>query len=224
MKRLIAKTPRDMLVRTDTSDPPGPWADVLSPSRAKVAASIHDPDLTVGGASLHYLEAIADRGSYLSARSRLMVHVLGPEGDHELRDMPVRRMTRGAFRRAIVRLRARCPHLKAKTIKNIVGEVRSVFARLVDDEILAANPCRVGRGDLEESDHRWRAARRLSAAEASLLISDGRIPFMRRAFWAVLLLGLRVGEAISLLVSDLTTSTAPLWVVAALRAAAEVAS
>lgn len=206
MRKLLAREARDSYVSREHPGTPDAWIDAL----VGVAPSAGVGDLTVRDACGLYLDAIESRGSYRAARSRIDCHVLT---DHKIADLPIARLTRRGFRDFIRDLKVRAPHLRPKSIANIASDLRSVFADLVDDALLPANPCSVRSGDLEEPDHRWRADARLYLEEACRLISDVRIPLGRRVLYAVLLLGLRPGEAFALLLSDLTRTTRPLWVI-----------
>lgn len=94
--------------------------------------------------------------------------------------------------------------LSPRSVLHVYGVTRLLFDQAVADELLVASPCtlRTKRGELPEKrdkDPKWRVLNRYTREETEQLISDQRIPIMRRTFYGLLLLaGLRSGEAIGL--------------------------
>jgi integrase len=89
-----------------------------------------------------------------------------------------------------------------------------MFRDAVVDELIAANPCVLKRGDLpkkKDKDPRWRPSAVFTRLEVEQILWDGRIPYDRRVLYALLALaGVRFGEASALRWSSYNTTLEPL--------------
>lgn len=82
-----------------------------------------------------------------------------------------------------------------------------MFKKAISHELLSTNPCCLDRDELprnEDKDSAWRGTAIYSRAEIEQIISDPRIPWNRRFFYALVFLagGARFGEAASLIWGD----------------------
>lgn len=94
-----------------------------------------------------------------------------------------------------------------KTVRKIVSHLSRCMAHGVRIGAVDINPCRhLPEGTLPPNrvrDPRRMAAEVLALADVRTILRDERIPFVRRLFWALLLLGgLRFGEAAALTYGD----------------------
>ena len=100
--------------------------------------------------------------------------------------------------------------LAQRTIYNIYSVVSALFRDAQLTARIDHSPCTLGDetlGPLVDSDPRWRAQAVFTRAEAEQLISDGRIAFDRRLYYAFgLLAGLRPGEIAALRVQSYDAS------------------
>lgn len=87
-----------------------------------------------------------------------------------------------------------------RTVLHIYGALRVLYADAIIDEIVDHTPCtlKVRKGELpkkRDKDPRWRALNVYTRDEAEALISDERIPFDRRIFYALgFFTGMRANE------------------------------
>lgn len=91
--------------------------------------------------------------------------------------------------------------LAPRTVHRVYEDLRTLFNRLVEDEVLLFSPCtlRVRRGELpkkKDADPRWRSLAVFDRDELELLISSELVPLPRRVLYALMLIGgMRIGEA-----------------------------
>lgn len=89
--------------------------------------------------------------------------------------------------------------LAPRTVRNIYGTLHTMFEDAVADELIAANPCKLKRGQLPkkvDKDPLWRSRAIYTREELELLISHPKVPAHRRVRYALMFLGgLRPGEA-----------------------------
>ena len=106
--------------------------------------------------------------------------------------------------------------LAARTVLHVYRFLATAFADAVLEKRVAENPCtlRARRGELPikgDRDPEFRTSSVYSAADASALIFDERVPADRRTVYALeLLAGLRSAEACGARWSDLDASATPL--------------
>ncbi|MDP2275255.1 MAG: hypothetical protein Q8K32_31205 [Archangium sp.] len=104
--------------------------------------------------------------------------------------------------------------LAPRTVINLYGLVRRLFADAVADELIASSPCVLRRGDLpkkRDKDPSWRAGAVFSREEAELLLSSPLIPMDRKVTYALgLLAGKRAGEIAALRWRSFDRTTRPL--------------
>ena len=126
--------------------------------------------------------------------SRLRDHVLPVLGHR-----PLKEIGRPEVKTMIANLVA-TRALAPRTIHHVYGSLRSLYSRAVEDEVVVASPCslRVRQGELPkkaDKDPKWRALAVFNASEVETLISDPRLPWNRRTFYALLFFsGARFGE------------------------------
>jgi integrase len=104
--------------------------------------------------------------------------------------------------------------LAPRTIRHVYFLLRQACHEAVVDELIAANPVQVKKGDLpgkEDKDPLWRAEADFTADEVEALISDPRIPEDRRVAYALeFLTGMRTGEVSARRWRDLDSDVKPL--------------
>jgi integrase len=104
--------------------------------------------------------------------------------------------------------------LAPRTIRHIYGQLRVMFREAVTDGVIAATPCVLAKGDLPkkvDKDPTWRSRAIYARPEVEALMSDERIPLIRRVRYAGLFLtGMRVGELAARLWRDIDAQTEPL--------------
>lgn len=92
--------------------------------------------------------------------------------------------------------------LAARSVRNIYAIVSTLFDDAVADGLLDASPCVLKSGDMPaiaDKDPEWRDDAEYTRAEVEQLISDERIPWNRRVWWALgFLTGMRSGEVAAL--------------------------
>lgn len=90
--------------------------------------------------------------------------------------------------------------LAPRTVRHIYATLRTMFNDATADEVVAATPCVLKRGDLPkkiDKDPTWRAQAAFTREEVEQLISDERVPEDRRVYYAVIFLtGMRPDEAL----------------------------
>jgi integrase len=93
--------------------------------------------------------------------------------------------------------------LSPRTQRHVYATLRTMFADAVADEVVIASPCtlRAKRGELpkkKDANPRWRSGAVFTREEIEGLISDLRIPELRRVLYALTFLGgMRIGEAVA---------------------------
>jgi len=107
------------------------------------------------------------------------------------------------------------PDLAPRTTRHIYTLLHGIFASAVADELVAANPCCLARGDLPpdvDANPEWRAWAVYPRHDASRLLYDERIQFYDRMRYRLALAGggLRVGEISALRWYHWDRSTQPL--------------
>jgi integrase len=126
-------------------------------------------------------------------RTRLQLHVLPVIGDLALVEVRPRHII--ALVERLKRIE-RAP----RTVHNVYAIVKAMFRDAALNDLIApaAQPCILTTrqlGKIRDKQPGWRPTARYSAEELSQLISDDRIPLVRRTMWGILgLAGLRVGE------------------------------
>lgn len=85
-----------------------------------------------------------------------------------------------------------------RTVRRYYRGLQAIINAAVYDDCLSANNTKLGRRDLPpnvDADPMWRARARYTTEEVRLLVADVRIPFRRRAAYAVAFAtGVRFGE------------------------------
>ncbi len=141
-------------------------------------------------------------------RGRMNNHVVPGIGRMKITEVRPRHI-----RSWVQRMRAN-PELAPATIRNVYALARTMFQDAVIDEVIIATPCVLRRGDLPpkmDADPEWRASAIFTRAEVEQLISDERIPWDRRAIYALLFLtGGRAGEVEALRWRHYDNELAPL--------------
>jgi len=101
----------------------------------------------------------------------------------------------------VSRLRSR-GKLAPKTIYNIYGCLKALFRDAVIADLIDRSPCILSKyqlGENTDADPEWRSTAVYSRDELELMISDARIPWDRRVFYALQGIGgMRHGEAAGL--------------------------
>lgn len=104
--------------------------------------------------------------------------------------------------------------LSPRTVRSYFDMVKRMFDDAVAREILPANPCAAARGKLpaiEDADPEARAGWFFDRAEVWTILTDPRIPWVRRARYAIeFLTGARPGEVAALRWGDWDRTTEPL--------------
>lgn len=128
--------------------------------------------------------------------ARLEKHALPHIGSLRLADV------RPIHIRDMVRELRKADTLAPRTILHVYGTVRTMFGNAEGDELIAANPCKLKRGDKPpkvDADPEWRGEATYTIAEVERMISDDTIPVERRVQYALkALAGLRHGEVAGL--------------------------
>jgi integrase len=98
--------------------------------------------------------------------------------------------------------------LSPRTARRAYATLAWVLRDAAIDGILASSPAILGRDALpaeRDADPEWRDGAVFSGGELGALVSDPRVPHVRRALWALLgFAGLRISEAAGLRWTDLT--------------------
>lgn len=96
--------------------------------------------------------------------------------------------------------------LAPRTVRDVYFLLAVMFKHAVRDDAITATPCLLGKRelpDLVDKDSSWRIGAVFERNEVELLISDPRVPQVRRVFYAVVFLtGARFGEVAALRWSD----------------------
>lgn len=169
-----------------------------------------DAPLTVGAYAERWIDERAELGvrSADDEATRLRKHALPHLGSimlDELRPRHVRDMVR-ALRKA--------GDLAPRTIRNVYGVVHTMMEHAVVDELVAANPCKLKRGELpkaRDKDPEWRRGAVFTRDEVEALISSEKLLPDRRVVYALkALAGLRHGEVAALRWRHWDRATEPL--------------
>ena len=146
---------------------------------------------------------IAKREHVRSVRdeaTRLRRHALPIIGKVRLREVHSRHI-----REVVEHLRG--SGLAPRTQLHVYSSLKTMFNRAVRDGVIAANPCNLDKSELpkkRDKDLGWRVQAVFTRAEVVRLLTDRRIPWVRRVFYAlVFLTGGRFGEVAALQWSDL---------------------
>ncbi len=141
-------------------------------------------------------------------RTRIRKHALPIIGHLEMADVRPRHL------RNLVKALAKEGKLAPRTIRHVYGTLHVMFRDAVVDEVIAANPCVLKRGDLpkkSDKDPRWRTSAVFTRMEIVQILFDERLPHDRRVLDALLALaGLRFGEASALTWNSYDTTLEPL--------------
>lgn len=166
---------------------------------AEVLTGIPAGELTVKAYGEKWLKARPAQGVVTAKdeTTRLRLHAWPLIGHHLLKDIRTRHI-RDAIRSLRGKESKRGTPLAPRTIRHVYGTLHTMFHEAVVDELLATNPCAVKKGELPgktDRDPTWRSGAIFTREEAEVLISDERIPLVRRVLYAVLFLsGMRIGE------------------------------
>lgn len=132
-------------------------------------------------------------------KGRLEKHVLPVLGDLDIDSIHT-------FHIADLVRRLRFPEegepIAQRTVRNVYSVVAAAFRDAAADGIVTATPCVLTTaqlGPIVDKDPEWRTSAVFTREEAEQMISDERIPFDRRLYYAFgLLAGLRPGEIAAL--------------------------
>ncbi len=128
-------------------------------------------------------------------RSRLDKHLLPRFGSCRLDELRVRDV-----REFVGMLKTR--GLAPRTVRHVYNTLRGIYRDAMEDEVVTATPCLVGKRTLPplvDKDPAWRVQAVFSRSEIETLISDQRIPLDRRLIYSLISVGgLRTGEAAGL--------------------------
>lgn len=137
-----------------------------------------------------------DLASFRDDAGRLNNHALPLIGDVPLDECRVRHV------RDMVRKLERDPDLAPRTVLHVVSIVRAVLRDAARDELITGAPWDLARHDLpqkSDKDPEWRELATYTKTEVVQLITDDRIPQIRRVQYALkALAGLRHGEVAGL--------------------------
>jgi len=101
-----------------------------------------------------------------------------------------------------------------RSVRNVYSTIRSLFRDAAFADLVQATPCILTRqhiGRIRDRDPEWRLAAVFARAEVETLISDERVPPVRRFVWALLALtGMRHGEMAGLRWRHLDLEARPL--------------
>ena len=141
-------------------------------------------------------------------RSRLEHHVFSVIGDMNIADVRAKQIADLVHRWRFV------TKLAQRTVYNVYSTVTAMFRDAAIDGEIDQTPCILTNdrlGPLVDSDPEWRDGAKYTRDEAETIISDERVPFDRRVFYAFMLLGgLRPGEIAVLRWRNLDASVEPL--------------
>lgn len=159
-------------------------------------------------------------------RGRIENHIIPAIGHillTELRPKDVRALVASlSTKRRLGNLRAdgsRVPTeepLAPRTVRHVYGTLRAMLNDAVADEIIAASPCVLKKGELpqkRDKDRTWRRTAVFTREEVEAIISapPSAIPEDRRVMYALLFLGaMRFGEAAALTWRDYDAAAQPL--------------
>lgn len=180
--------------------------DELAERYAKTAQKAYDHKRPIAASGPPTVEQFAEKwladrevGTNLSVRDdagRIRNHVLKHIGSALMPNVKPRDI------RDMVRSLRRNPDIAPRTIRNIYGITHAMFKDAKIDEVIDSNPCELKRDDLPakvDKDPEWRNAATYTVEEIRTLISDPRIPHVRRVQYALkALAGLRHGEVAGL--------------------------
>jgi integrase len=140
--------------------------------------------------------------------TRMRLHVLPIVGERAIEDLRPRDIV--AFLEKIQAESALAP----RSIHHVYDALRLMLKAAQFDEVIIANPCVLPPKTLPKKKDAvpgWRQEAVFSAHEIESLISDERVPFDRRAYYALIMLaGLRHGEAAGRRWRDYDTKARPL--------------
>lgn len=171
---------------------------------SRVRAALMSPDIvspdevdehTVNTYSRVWLERRRERGRVIHHQvGHFKHHILPTLGEvklTEVRPRHVRRLIEDLQRQGVKGTRTQGT-LAHRTVKHVYSTLRSMFADALVDELVEASPCVLQSHHLppdQDKDPTWRSRAVFSRAEIVQLISDERIPEVRRVLWAMLALG-----------------------------------
>ncbi len=165
---------------------------------------------TVASYATKWLKERKQRGiaSAVDDESRFNCHIAPRFGASRLEDVRPHQV------RDFVRAMKADGKLAARTIRNVYAVLHRLFADALVDEVIATNPCVLKRHDLPklvDKDPSFRRNAVFTRNEVELIVSDKRVPFDRRALYAIMFLGgLRFGEAAALRWRDYEVDAEPL--------------
>jgi integrase len=176
---------------------------------------------TVADYAERWVERQNDRGlrNARCEEQKLRGHVLPLVGGRRLEDLRPKDVVR-----FVDELRRRKREdgkgtLAPRTVRQCYDVLRRLCRDAVIEEVIAATPCVLPPGTLpakRDRDPSWRATAVFSRSEVEALLSDERVPWDRRTFYALeLLLGVRHGEAAGRRWRDYDSAAEPLgriWV------------
>ncbi len=154
--------------------------------------------------------------SVRNERQRLRDYVypaIGAKRLAEVRRADILRLV-SDFRNSVLKATGEKP--APRMVHRVYEDVRTLFARAVEDEVLPATPCtlKVRRGELpkkKDADPRWRSGAIFSRDEVETLISSDEIEWPRRMVYGLLFLtGARIGEVAGMLWRDYDVRLKPL--------------
>lgn len=176
--------------------------------KALKAIGVTPPEFrTVGAYKRNWLESRkADGKDWERDRARLK-HAI------EFDSLPILEVRPRHVRDTIRRLK-REGKLAPRMIRHVYGTLHTMFEDAVVEEVIAANPIKLKRGELppvEDKDLTWRPTAIYLREEVEQLMSDERIPEDRRVLYGLLFLtGSRVGEIADRRWRDYDASREPL--------------
>jgi hypothetical protein len=158
--------------------------------------SVEGP-MTVARWAVKWLADLTDRdiGAADDYRSVLKNHILPHIGNLRLDEVK---------REHIDQVMAKVKKLERapRTQLHVYWTMKAMFNRAVQGDLLSASPCRLTKRDLpklKDADPEWRDTALFSKAEIQALVTDERIPWVRRVFYALeFLTGSRFGEVSAL--------------------------
>lgn len=141
-------------------------------------------------------------------RTRLRLHVLPTLGSRSLDSIKVKDV-----KALVLRLRE-AGKLASRSVHHVYQTLHNLLAEAVSEELIEFNPCQLRKNHLgpkRDKDPEWRSRAVYTRDELEALISDERLPEIRRVFYGLLgLAGLRHGEAAGLCWRHLDTGGQPL--------------
>ncbi len=180
---------------------------LLDTIEAKLEANerLEGQPMTVAAYAKDWADARDDRNwTAKTDLSRLTKHVfpaLGAKKLSEVRAVHVRELV----------AKLRYSGLASRTVRNIYGALHRMFQDAVAMELIDSSPCVLMAGDLpviQDKDPAFRKGAEYSREEVEALISDVRLPFHHRLWWAFgFLTGMRAGEVSALRWRDYDEST-----------------